>query len=135
MTTAAEAAPTPDQLAAALRTHADGDTTRSAAVNLLIGHRHWLRRDVLLRRTLWWPADVDGPAMAAVEWSRMQRLLDSDPDEVTEQDRLFDSGSERGVLQVAVSIASGWLGDALTSCDQTNVALIVEAVRSAGGAS
>ncbi len=133
--TAADVAPTVDQLATALRMQSVGDLARSAAVKLLIGHVHWLRRDVLLRRTLWWPADENGPAMAAIEWSRVQRLLDSDLDEVTEQDVLFDSRSEQGVLRVAASIANGWLGDTLTSCDRQNVALIVDAVRAAGGAS
>lgn len=125
---AVEAKPTVHELGEALRRNADGIRTVLAAVNLLIAHGHWLRRQPLLQLIEWWPADDVYPPMAAVLWTDVQCLLDADP-----RHELYDSGSERGVLRVATSIARGWLGQTLTSCDSTNVGLFVEAVRHAGG--
>jgi hypothetical protein len=130
-TTAADVRPTPDQLAAALRLCAAGGITSVAATELVIAHGHWLRREPFLRRVEWLPADDVYPAGAVPDWPAIQQLLDNDPD----RELLYDTTSERGVLGVAAAIGNGWLGNALTSCDSTNVRLIARAVLYAGGES
>jgi hypothetical protein len=97
-----------------------------AAVELLIAHGHWLRRDAFLDRV---ELSADR-LIAAPRWGLIGAVLDSD-------EGLYDSPSERGVLAVACSIASRYrvdLGDVLLSCDRTNVQLIADAVLTAGGA-
>lgn len=116
-----------DELAAALRLGAEGDHARTAAVELLAGHHsagragHWLRREPFLARVAWYPADEVYPAAAAVDWCAVAELL-------TSGQGLYDSGSERAVLGVAVSLARGALYLAADTCDETNSALIVETV-------
>lgn len=122
---ALDADPTADELAAALRRQAVGSYTHTAAVELLIAHRHWLLREAFRGLTEWWPADDSGPAAAAPDW----QSLDGMGLRLT----LPDTDSEIGVLSIACSIANGWLGDALSSCDPTNIDLIVDAIYSAAG--
>jgi hypothetical protein len=120
----------PDELAAALRVHAQGWLPAVAAVELLIAHRHWLRRKSFRSRLPWWPADEEGPAAAHPDWAAIHELL------ITGQG-LFDTESEQGVLSVAASIAAGHpcdLATVLLACDPDNVALIADAVATAGGA-
>lgn len=130
--TAPDAVPpgtTVEQLAAALRAYADMQPER-AAVELLIGHNegdaHWLWREPFRACVSWFPADDEGPAMAEVDWRSVAELR-------AYRQVLPDSGSERAVLAVAVSLASGPLADAATSCDLHNRLLIEDAVSCALG--
>jgi len=119
----------PDELRAALRAWADGYLPSMAAVELLIAHGHWLRREPFLRHVTL-GGGAEGQLLAQPDWEALHQLLE-------DGHGLFDTGSERGVLAVACSIAAGTpvdLLDVLLSCDRTNVALIAEAVLTAGGA-
>lgn len=121
---------TVDELAAALRLGAEGDRAREAAVELLIEHHsagrpgHWLRRDPFRQRVRWYPADDVYPAAAAVDWAAVEELLAS----LASGEGLYDSGSERAVLAVAVSLARGPLAHAASSCDERNRTVVARAV-------
>jgi hypothetical protein len=113
-----------DELADALRRGAEGDRACEAAVELLAGHRHWLRREPFRALVAWCPADDVYPAAAAVGWPAIEQLLASG---------LPDTGAERAVLGVAVSLAIGPLYEAASSCDEHNRRLIAAAVDGAMG--
>lgn len=117
------------QLIDALRAAAEGIPATEAAVELLIAHNgdgHWLRREPFLRDVVL--LEDDGKRYADVDWESLGEAARRPGN------AMFDTDSEIGVLRVACSIARGWLGDALSSCDRGNVELIVDAVRHAGGA-
>lgn len=120
------------ELETALLRGAEGDRARMAAVELLMAHRsggrpgHWLRREPFRRLVAWYPADDVYPAAAAVDWLAVEELLASG-------EGLFDTGSERAMLAVAVSLARGALYHAASSCDEPNRAVIVETVARAFG--
>lgn len=116
----------PDELRQALRAWAAGWLPSMAAIELLISHEHWLRRAPFLERV----ELSEDRALAVPDWEALGALLDSG-------EGLFDTASERGVLAVVCSLASGRpvdLQDVLVSCDQANVRLIADAVLTAGGA-
>jgi len=115
------------ELATAMRAYADGPRQR-AAVELLIEHRHWLLREPFRSRVDYYSAQeaFSGVALADPDWAALGAMAD-------DRSALHDTDSEIGVLRVACSIGGGWLGAALTSCDQTNVQLIGQAVLTAGG--
>ncbi|MHA6626919.1 hypothetical protein ACU61A_15900 [Pseudonocardia sichuanensis] len=116
----------PDELKAAMRAWAAGSLPDMAAVELLIAHEHWLRRQPFLQEVVL----SEDREFAAPSWFALRALLDSG-------EGLFDTSSERGVLAVACSLGGRHpveLGDVLLSCDQTNVRLIADAVLMAGGA-
>lgn len=118
-----------DDLIAALRRYTSGLRVAEAAVELLVGHGHWLRREPFLRCVEWYPHDDQHDDMALVDWHEVRESLDSGD--------LPGTASERSVLAVAGSIDAGTpvdLGDVLLSCDQSNVRLIAAAVLHAGGA-
>ena len=100
-----------------------------AAVELLIGHAVWLRRNDFVGgfvRTVDEPVGEVG--LAWVDWPAAVRALDAG--------RLPCSGSEAGLLRVAASIAEGIpvdLGAALSSVDERNLVLVVESVLRAAG--
>jgi hypothetical protein len=129
--TAPDAVPpgtTVDELAAALRLGAEGDTAaRLAAVELLIEHYaggvhgYWLGREPFRARVAWYPADDVYPVTASVDWHAVAELLATG-------EGLHDTGSERAVLRVAVALAIGPLYEAASSCDEHNRRLIVDAV-------
>ncbi|MFC5996902.1 hypothetical protein ACFQE5_22080 [Pseudonocardia hispaniensis] len=121
------------QLVAGLRAHAAGDLTAVAAVELLIAHGHWLDRAPFRELTEWWPGD-EHPAFAAPDWGRLDNLAHHPHGQPARLGPVFDTGSELGVLKVACSLAAGWLGETVTSCDRTNVRLLAAAVLAAGGA-
>jgi hypothetical protein len=115
------------ELAAALRAGSEGDYARLAAVELLIEHhsggRHgyWLARVPFRARVDWYPADDVYPAAAGVDWSAVRELLATG-------EGLYDTGSERAVLGVAVELAIGSLAEAASSCDEFNRRVIVDAI-------
>jgi hypothetical protein len=115
------------ELAAALRAGSEGDYARLAAVQLLIEHhsagRHgyWLGREPFRRRVDWYPADDVYPAAASVNWQAVAVLGATG-------EGLYDTGSERAVLRVAVELAIGSLYEAASSCDEFNRRVIVEAI-------
>jgi hypothetical protein len=113
----------------ALRAHAQGLHSLQAAAELLIGHATWLQRDDFLRcyvHTI--PGTTDGTPMAIIDWPEAITGLD--------QGRLPCSGSERRVLRIAASLASGIpvdLRDALTGLDARNTGLVRAAITRATG--
>jgi hypothetical protein len=116
-------------LAAALRAHAGGLFCLRAAVELLIGHRRWLlREDFRGRFVRLVPASAGDGVLAVVAWRAAARAVGAF--------RLSCSDSEAYVLRIAASIAEGVpvdLGTCLSTLDDTNVGLVVDAVRRASG--
>jgi hypothetical protein len=121
-------------LAVALRAHAAGLLCGVAAVELLIGHAVWLRRNDFVRGFVRGFAragdeSAGGVVLAWVDWTAAVRALRSG--------RLPCSGSEGGLLRVAASVAEGIpvdLGEALSGLDEHNLVLVAEAVlRAAAG--
>ncbi|HEY6422716.1 MAG TPA: hypothetical protein VIY28_05575 [Pseudonocardiaceae bacterium] len=113
----------------ALRAHAWGLLCAVAAVELLVGHAVWLRRDDFVGRFVDTGDDLAGEGMLAwVKWPAVVRALDAG--------RLGCSGSEAGVLRIAASLAEGVpldLGDAVSGLDAVNGVLVARAVLAAGG--
>ena len=109
-----------------LRAHARGLYAAEAAVDLLINHAVWLRREAFADRFLH-PAQGDPPT-ANIDWADAITALDAG--------QLPCSGGEGRILRLAPSIAGGTpvdLRDALTGLDHRNVELLVQAVRHANG--
>lgn len=100
-----------------------------AAVELLIGHAWWLRRQDFVEMAVGFGEEVAGGVLAAaVDWGSAVAGLDAG--------RLPCSGSEGQMLRVAASIAEGVgldLGSALCGLDERNVGLVVAAVVHAAG--
>lgn len=121
--------PGPQDKASALRAHATGLHTDEAAVDLLINHASWLRRDDFLDRHVHLlAAPSEDMPMATIDW----------PETITALDRgeLPCSDSEAGILRVAASLAEGIpiaLRDALTGLDLRNTNLLCHAIRHATG--
>lgn len=112
-----------------MRAHAQGLCCAVAAVELLIGHALWLRRNDFVSRFVKTTDDLVGMTMLAwVNWEAVVRALGSG--------QLPCSGSESQLLRVAASIAEGVpvdLGAALTGLDEGNLMLVADAVLCAGG--
>ncbi|MGH3823685.1 MAG: hypothetical protein ACRDRA_12790 [Pseudonocardiaceae bacterium] len=100
-----------------------------AAVELLIGHAVWLRRNDFVDRFVDTADDLAGEGMLAwVKWSAVVRALDAG--------WLGCSGSEARVLRIAASLAEGVLvdlGEAVTGLDEANIGLVAAAVLRANG--
>jgi hypothetical protein len=118
----------------ALRAHAAGLLCAVAAVELLIGHAVWLRRNDFVDEFV---HTVDESAdeitrealLAWVDWHAVVAALDAGG--------LPCSGSDAAVLRVAASLAEGIpvdLGGELSGLDDRNLALVAQAVLRAGGA-
>ena len=118
-----------EDLAAGLRAHAKGLFCAEAAVELLIGHRLWLCREEFVGHFVEVAADLaGGGVLAFVEWRAAVTALDAG--------RLPCSDSEGQMLRIAASVAEGVPVDlcgALTGLDATNIVLVTQAVRHAGG--
>lgn len=112
-----------------MRAHAGGLYSLQAAVELLIGHRHWLCRDDFLGRFVGLvPGQGGEVALAVVSWRAAERALRAG--------RLPCSGGEGCVLRIAASIAEGVavdLGECLSTLDEANLGLVADAVRRAAG--
>lgn len=100
-----------------------------AAVELLIGHAVWLRRndfvDLFVQAV---DENADEMTLAWVDWRAAVGALDAA--------QLPCSGSDAAMLRVAASIAEGSpvdLGEELSSLDERNLVLVAEAVLRAGG--
>ena len=115
-------------LSAALRAHARGLSCLEAAVELLISHGRWLRREDFLHFVHTAPAVTDANPMAPIDW----------PDAITALDRgqLPCSGGEARMLRLAASLAEEVpvdLRDAPTSLDSSNADLVSHTVKHATG--
>jgi hypothetical protein len=111
-----------------LRAHVAALTAPTAAVNLLIAHRTWLRRTDFLTRFTFTATDFDtGTTSTGIEWAEAINALGCD---------LTCSGGEARLLRIAASLAKGIpvdLHDAMTGLDHTNTALVASAVTRAAG--
>jgi hypothetical protein len=102
-----------------------------AAVELLIGHAVWLRREDFVDRFVTVqsdPARVGETALAWVDWHAAA--------DAVETGQLPCSAGEGRVLLIAASLATGVpvdLGDAVTGLDAVNSGLVARAVLAASG--
>jgi hypothetical protein len=115
-------------LTAALRAHAQGLYCLEAAVELLISHGSWLRRDDFLRFVHTAPALIDATPMAPIDWPEVVTALD--------RGQLPCSGGEARLLRLGASLAEGIpvdLRDTLTGLDGSNAELVSRAVKHATG--
>ena len=112
-----------------MRAHARGLYHAAAAVELLIGHRRWLCREEFVGRFVWvGRALIGGGLLAVVDWPAAVKALAAGG--------LPCSGGEGCVLRIAASITAGVpvdLRDCLSTLDDVDVGLAVQAVRCAGG--
>jgi hypothetical protein len=114
----------------ALRACARGLHPAEAAVELLINHRTWLRRDDFRDRFIHPGASItDGlTELAEIDWPAAITALDYGD--------LPSSSSEQQILRLAASIADGLpvdLRDALTGLDDRNINLVTTAVLHTSG--
>ena len=109
--------------------HAKGLYCAEAAVELLIGHERWLRRDDFVGRFVWTGRALVGDrVLAVVDWPAAVEALGLG--------RLACADSESHVLRIAASFAGGTavdLRDALTGLDAATIALVSVAVLRAAG--
>jgi hypothetical protein len=116
-------------LPTALRAHARGLHCREAAVELLISHACWLRRDDFLHLVVHTARGlIDGTRMALIDWPAAIAALD--------RGHLPCSGGEGRMLRLTASLAEGIpvdLRDALTGLDSHNAELVSHAVKQATG--
>jgi hypothetical protein len=100
-----------------------------AAVELLIGHAVWLRRNDFVHGFVRVVDEfTEEFSLAWVDWHGVVTALDGG--------RLPCSGGEAGVLRIAASVAEGIpvdLGEALSGLDERNLVLVAGAVLWAGG--
>jgi ADP-ribose pyrophosphatase YjhB (NUDIX family) len=120
---AAPTGPHPQALRAGLRANAQGLYCAEAAVELIIGHRTWLRRNDFLDFVPTGPRlDGDTPT-AFVDWPVAVTALHAG--------QLPCSGSDGRILRIAASLAAGIpvdLGNALTGLDTDNIRLVTTAI-------
>ena len=115
-------------LSAALRAHARGLSCLEAAVELLISHGRWLRREDFLHFVHTAPTVTDANPMAPIDWPDATTALD--------REQLPCSGGEARILRLAASLAQGIpvdLRDALTSLDSFDADLVAHTVKHATG--
>ena len=118
----------PGDLPGLLRAHAAGRLADTAAVDLLITHRHWLTRPAFTGRFVH-PVTTGGRRVRAfIDW----------PAAVTAVDRgqLPCSGSEAHLLRIAASLGAGTpisLREVLGGLDRTNITAVTAALTAANG--
>ena len=122
----------PDQaqlLSAGLRSHARGLLAAEAAIELLVGHRLWLRRTDFIDDYVETVSTLRGDIpMACVNWPAAITALDNGS--------LPCSSGEDQMLRLAASLADGIpvdLRDALTRLDSDNLDLLIQAALHTGG--
>lgn len=119
----------PHDLAGALRAHATGLPNEEAAVDLLIQHAVWLRREAFVSALIHTSADpVQTSTLAIVDWPAAIDALNLD--------NLSCSRTEGHVLRLAASLAAGIpvdLRETLTGLDQPNTTHVCHAIRHATG--
>jgi hypothetical protein len=117
----------PATLAAGLRAHAQGLHCLEAAAELLIA-QSWLHRDDFTSRFVTvHPGIGIGQPVAVIDWPAVITALRSS---------LPCSGGEQRMLKVTASLADSIpvdLRDAVTSLDETNLQLLITAIRHASG--
>lgn len=120
--------PGPWQLTAALRASSKGIYCEEAAIELIINHGAWLRRDDFTGQFI---RTQDGPVRditAVIDWDEAMTTLQAG--------NLPCSSSEAAILNLAASLATATpvsLRHAIIGLDQANLHLIINAVRHAGG--
>ena len=118
-----------EDLAVALRAHAQGLYHIEAAVELLIGQQRWLcRNDFVARFVRLVPSVTGDTVLAVVGWRAAVRALAAG--------RLPCSDGEGHLLRIAASIADGVavnLNECLSTLDAGNVRMVVDAVLHANG--
>jgi ADP-ribose pyrophosphatase YjhB (NUDIX family) len=122
--------PGPCQVTAALRAWSKGIYCDEAATELLIKHGVWLRRDDFTTQFIFTEAGPSGNITAAVKWEQAITALQAG--------NLPCSGSENSILRLAASLASASpvaLRDVITGLDQSNIHLVINTIRHAGGRS
>ncbi len=116
-------------LAGALRACAAGLCHDEAGAELLIGHGTFLRRPDFAAFICTGTSITDGTTlMASIDWDAAITALHAG--------NLPASSGERSILQLAASIAAGTpvaLRDTITSLDNTNLELLITAIRHAAG--
>src|SRR5215467_5323949 len=117
----------PATLAAGIRAHAQGLCCLEAAAELLIA-QSWLHRDDFTSRFVTaHPGVGSGQPVAVIDWPAVITALGSG---------LPCSGGEQRMLKITASLADGIpvdLRDALTSLDNTNLQLLITAIRRTAG--
>jgi hypothetical protein len=118
-----------EDLVDALRAHAAGLSCAVAAVELLVVHAVWLRRNDFVDRFVGATEDlVGGTVLAWVDWRVVAAAL--------EEGGLPCSDTEAQVLRIAASLAEGIpvdLGEAVTGLDEVTIGLVAAAVVRANG--
>jgi hypothetical protein len=116
-------------LAAGLRAHAQGLCCLQAAAELLIAQT-WLHRDDFTSRFITvHPGIGSGQPTAVIDWPAAIAVLGSS---------LPCSGGEQRMLKITASLADGIpvdLRDTLTGLDDSNIQLLITAIRHASGKS
>ena len=117
----------PAMIAAGLRAHAQGLCCLEAAAELLIA-QDWLHRDDFTSRFVTvHPGIGSGHPAAVIDWPAAIAALGSS---------LPCSGGEQRMLKITASVADGIpvdLRDALTGLDDSNIKLLVTAIRRTAG--
>jgi hypothetical protein len=120
---------TPAALAAGLRAHAQGLCCLEAAAELLIA-QSWLHRpDFTSRFITVHPGTGSGQSVAVIDWPAVIAALGSG---------LPCSGGEQRMLKITASLADGIpvdLRDTITGLDDSNIQLLITAIRRASGKS
>ena len=117
----------PDVLAAGLRAHAQGLYCLEAAAELLIA-KSWLHRDDFAGRFITLhPGISSSQPVAVIDWPAVIAALGSS---------LACSGGEQRMLKITASLADGIpvdLRDTLTGLDDSNIQLLITAIRRTAG--
>jgi hypothetical protein len=117
----------PDNIATALLNHAEGSCCLSAAAELLIAQTWLNREDFASRFVTVCPGPGSGKPVALIDWPAAVAALDAS---------LACSGGERRMLRITASLADGIpvdLRDTLTGLDDSNIQLLITAIRRASG--
>ncbi len=116
------------QITTALRTCSKGMYCDEAAAELIISHRSWLLRDDFTSQFILTRTEPAGSITAVIDWEEALTALQAG--------NLPCSSSEAAILHLAASLATASpviLRNAITGLDQTNLHLIINAIRQAGG--
>jgi ADP-ribose pyrophosphatase YjhB (NUDIX family) len=116
------------QITTALRACSKGTYCEEAAVELIISHRSWLLRDDFTQQFILTRTGSAGGITAVINWEEALTALRAG--------NLPCSSSEAAILHLAASLATASpviLRHAITGLDQTNLHLVINAVRRAGG--
>lgn len=119
---------TPSDLADALRRSAKGIYSEEAAVELLIAHQTWLRRNDFRPYIRVFQDEPDDTPMAAIKWLTLVAAIDGN--------RFAASGGELQILCAATSLTRNghWvLHDLISSLDVVNLGLLFQAMAHARG--